>query len=189
MLDILIASIEERAFDLAKVVTEFRRQGVDPIVVIDNKEMTIGKKRQMLLEMATKEWIVFFDDDDWPSEGYVANILKAIERNPGADCCGIWGRMTVNGASPKTWRHRLGMPFIETMSEGFNYTRPIMHFNPVLRTKALEAGFDITSRWGEDVDYAKRLNPLLTKEAFVHEPLFLYRYSNKIPHETKYGIK
>jgi len=187
MLDILICSIKDRHQQLTILLNEFRRQGAEPITLVDNREMSVGAKRQKLLEMATQPWIVFFDDDDWPSEKYYDLILKAIESDPGADCCGIWGKMTTDGRNPKTWCHRLGYPIAERQ-HGFDYVRPIIHFNPVRTQFALKAGFK-DMRWGEDMDYANRLNPLLKREVFIKEPLFLYRYSTKVPHKIKYGIK
>jgi len=168
MLDVLIASVEDRKYELKILLNEFHRQGVNPIVIVDNKELSIGSKRQKLLELATQEWIVFFDDDDWPNQEYVSLIESAILSDDTADCCGIWGRMTTNGKNLKTWGHRLGWPVGERRF-GLDYVRPIIHFNPVKREKALQAGFrDL--RFGEDMDYATRLNPLLNKEVFIKEP-------------------
>lgn len=193
MLDILIASVDDRKQECLEVENEFKRQGVEPIILRDNRVMPIGEKRQRLLEMATQPWIVFFDDDDWPHEHYVKEILAAIDRNPQADCLGIHGVMTTDGKNHKTWCHRLGYPIAgdgtRKTKYGYDYVRHIIHFNPVKREKALQAGFDKTMRWGEDMDYANRLNPLLTCEEFVPINLFHYRYSTKIPHNEKYGIK
>lgn len=190
MLDILICSIKERDFQLQKLLIEFRRQGIEPLVEQDNKEISVGAKRQKLLERATKDWVVFFDDDDWPSDVYVKLILNAINEDPEADCMGIWGKMTTNGQRPQTWCHRLGYPVLGPPSSmrnfGFDYVRPILHFNPVKREKVLQVGFK-DLRFGEDVDMANRLNPLLKREVFIREPLFHYRYNNTIPHKIKYG--
>lgn len=195
MLDILIASVTDRKLDCLKVEHEFKRQGVQPIILTDNRVMPIGEKRQRLLEMATKPWIVFFDDDDWPHDCYVDEITRAIKRNEKADCLGIHGIMTTNEdpRTLKTWCHRLGYPIegdgTRKTRYGFDYVRPIIHFNPVKREKALEAGFDVTMRFGEDMNFAQRLNPLLTCEEFVPIKLFHYRYSTKMGFNEKYGIQ
>jgi hypothetical protein len=49
----------------------------------------------------------------------------------------------------------------------------------VKRDKALLAGFK-DLKFGEDMDYAERLNKILTKEFYIKEPLFHYRYTRKI---------
>jgi hypothetical protein len=81
--------------------------------------------------------------------------------------------MTTNGINQTTWCHRLGWQWKSNCIKecGYYYMRPIIHFNPVLREKALMAGFkDI--RFGEDKDYSERLNLYLTKEYFLEKPLF-----------------
>jgi len=195
ILSILICSVTERAKSLDAVLNEFNSQrttDVEILTIVDNKEISVGLKRQRLLEMAKGDWIVYFDDDDIPSENYIYLILSAISNNHDIDCIGINGTMTTNGANPKTWVHRLGYKITgsgkEILKSGFNYERPIIHFNPVKREKALIAGFkDI--RFGEDMDYAERLNKILKKEYFIKEPLFHYNYSDKMPHDKKYGIR
>lgn len=195
-LGILIATIDERKEEFEKLILSFlfQRQ-IDFVYVIsdsDNKQKSIGKKRQDLLEAAKKsdcEWIVFFDDDDLPSENYIQLILDTINSNPDIDCIGINGTMTTNGSNPQTWCHVLGETWREGKpNEKFTYYRPIIHFNPVKLELALKAGFK-DMRYGEDRDYSDRLNPLLKKMAYIEQPLFHYNYSNKIEHKKKYGIK
>jgi len=158
---------------------------VELIALCDNKQMSIGRKRQQLLNMAKGEWIVFFDDDDDPNENYVQMILDKI--SPQYDCMGIKVKMTTNGVNEQTCLHRFGRPWAEN-KEGYDYIRPIIHFNPVRRELALKAGFK-DLRYGEDKDYSDRLNKIVKKEVFIDEWLFHYRYSNKMPHNLKYGIK
>ena len=187
-LSILICSIPERSQQLAEVLTIFKNQTIGkPVEILSDctgKELSIGSKRQKLLEKAQGKWIVYFDDDDLPFNYYVNEILKGCDMD--VDCMGINGIMTTNGQNQQTWVHKLGYPIAENMF-GFNYVRPIIHFNPVLKWKAILSGFK-DMRYGEDMDYAKRLNPLLEKEYYIIKPLFHYRYSNKIPHNQKYGL-
>lgn len=195
-LAILIATIEDRKEQFKELKLKLDSQINDGEIILvfdcDNKEKSIGKKRQNLLEFAKGmgcEWIVFFDDDDLPSENYIQLILDTINSNPDIDCIGINGTMTTNGANPQTWCHVLGETWREGKpNEKFTYYRPIIHFNPVKLELALKAGFK-DMRYGEDRDYSDRLNPLLKKMAYIEQPLFHYNYSNKIEHKKKYGIK
>lgn len=195
ILNILIATIKDREKEFKLLKKEFDRQilenklkdKVSIVYICDNREISVGLKRQKLLEKADAKWIVFFDDDDKPNKNYVKWIVEAIQQNKDIDCIGIRGKMTYNGVNPQTWCHRLKYKNWDSNIDGWDYVRPIIHFNPVLRTKALEAGFkDI--RFGEDKDYSERLNKLLTKEFFIDKELFLYQYSNNVEHNTKYGI-
>lgn len=199
ILSVLICSVPERQNMLANLFHYFKeissafRQEVE--IIYDNSpkhEMSVGKKRQLLLERAKGEWIVFFDDDDQPNEQYINWIMEAIKQHPDIDCIGIRGLMTTNGENAKTWCHRLGYPIdgdgLHPTKFGYDYVRPIIHFNPVLRKKALQAGFR-DMRFGEDMDYADRLNEILEKEYFIDQELFHYKYTNHLPHKEKYGIK
>ncbi len=159
---------------------------VEIVFLEDNKEMSIGAKRQKLLEMATGDWIVFFDSDDLPMAYYIRVIIDSIINNPGIDCIGINVHMTTNGKMPQRCCHRLMYPKWASKVHGWDYVRNITHFNPVLRELALQTGFK-NLRFGEDQDYSDRLYPLLKKEHYIAAPLFHYRYSNKQNHTEKYG--
>jgi len=194
-LQILIASIDERKPLLDQLVKRFQDQiasdklgdEVGLIVMSDNKEISIGKKRQRLLEAATAEWIVFFDDDDHPYNHYVLEIYKAIQDET-ADCVGFPIDMVTDNRNPQRCCHSLKYKHWQNKVDGWDYVRNVTHFNPVKREKALMSGFkDI--RFGEDKDYSDRLYPFLTKEVYIPVPLFLYRYSTKTPFNKKYGIK
>lgn len=196
LLSILIATVEIRKEVFKKLEFELFRQNVyddvEVIVLSDNKEISIGAKRQKLLEMAKGDWIVFFDDDDQPCEHYIDLIRSFALTHKECDCMGIRGVMTTNGDNPQTWCHRLGFPIKGNgrgllQEYGFHFVRPIIHFNPVRRELALQAGFK-DLRYGEDMDYASRLNTLLKKEVFIDYELFHYQYDDTVPHKEKYGL-
>ena len=192
-LSILIASIEERGEQL-KILLENKLKvptyysgNVEVIPLVDNKEISVGLKRQRLLEMANGKWIVYFDDDDDPYPWYMASILKGINTGGDIDCMGINVDMTTNGKRPQRCCHSLRYPTWREHVDEWDYVRNITHFNPVLKSKALATGFK-DLRFGEDRDYSDRITPTLTKEYYITRPLFHYRFSNKQPHNQKYGI-
>jgi hypothetical protein len=193
-LSILICSIKSRANQLNEVLRLLGTHlEVEILIDVDNKEVSVGVKRQRLLEKSVGKWIVYFDDDDEPYYGYIDKILYGIDNYPDIDCMGIYGDMTTNGINPKTWIH--SMQFKEwrgdgkkKLDSGFDYERNIIHFNPVLRSKAIQVGFN-DIRFGEDKDYAMRLYPLLSKEYLIATPLFHYKFTTSNNHNDKYGIK
>ena len=209
-LSILTATTKQRINMFEEVLHEFDRQlialsepmtsigsanadlihrkatSVEYIALSDNKEISIGAKRQKLLELASGEFVVFFDDDDAPSPDYVRNILDAI--TPDIDCIGMNVYMTTNGKNPQKCCHRLKYKHWANKVDGWDYVRNITHFNPVLRSVALRVGFK-DLRFGEDKLYSDGVSALLTKEAYITEPLFHYRYTNTTKHNEKYGIK
>lgn len=190
-LSILICTIPERKelFDALRV--NLFRQALESkgdVEIIDNGAargtLTIGEKRQRLLEQAQGDYVVYFDDDDKPSPYYVDEILKALESNP--DCVGFNILMTTNGANPETCIHSLRNKVWEKRRG--KYLRNVTHFNPVRRELALQVGFKSIS-FGEDKEYADRISLLCKSEVFIDKYLFDYRYENKTPHKIKYGIK
>lgn len=188
-LSILICTIPERKELFDSLIELFRNQysGGEVELVINSasrENISVGYKRQYLLDTCNGEYIVYFDDDDKPSPYYIDEILKAIESKP--DCVGFKILMTTNGSNPETCIHSLKNKVWE--KKNGVYLRNVTHFNPVKRELALQVGFK-DLRFGEDFDYANRLTPLCKNEVFIDKYLFDYRYSTKEPHREKYGIK
>lgn len=156
---------------------------VELVFIEDDKTMSIGKKRQALLEKAKGKYIVFFDSDDYPRKGYVSDIMKAIAEEP--DCVGFKIQMTTNGQNPETCIH--SMRNTEWTHDGKAYLRNVTHFNPVRKELALQAGFP-DLRFGEDKVYSDKVSKLCVREVFIDKFLFDYRYSNKEEHGKKYGF-
>jgi glycosyltransferase involved in cell wall biosynthesis len=192
-ISILIATTVDRRESFWRVYNEFRRQidafGVSDYVKIiyleDNKEMSIGVKRQLLLEKANTDYIVFFDSDDIAFDCYVQEIYKAIQW--GFDCVGFEIKMTTNGEKEQVCCHSLSYPEWTENVDGYDYVRNVTHFNPVKRELALQVGFE-DIRFGEDFFYSNKLTPLCKSEIRLYKKLFHYDYKNDVPHEIKYGI-
>jgi glycosyltransferase involved in cell wall biosynthesis len=134
--------------------------------------------------MATGDYVVFIDDDDWVADDYVQSILEAIAHRP--DCIGFRIDCSMNG-QPKTAVGSLRYKAWEDNKDGYDYVRSIYHKNPVKRELALRTGYK-DMRYAEDHDYSMRLQQWLGTEYFIDKVLYYYRYSNAIPHNTKYGI-
>lgn len=187
-LSILICTIEKRRalFELLK--SKLDRQKTDEVEILhylDNKEISVGRKRQLLLEEAKGDYVVFVDDDDDVSEDYVSEILKAIDTQP--DCVGMLidcdmegiKRSAIASLKYKDWGEN---------QDGFKYVRSPYHKTPLKRWIALKAGFTDT-RFGEDYVYSMKLvkSGLLQTETMVTKPIYFYRYAYENPN-TKYGI-
>jgi len=193
-LSILIATTIDRRNEFHTLYETFtsmiKKFKYDDLVEIffleDNKEISIGLKRQKLLEQSKNEYIVYFDSDDIPREAYLPKIITAIQENP--DCVGFLINMTTNGQNNQTCCHSLKYKVWAEKQDGYDYVRNVTHFNPVKRELAIQVGFQ-DLRYGEDKLYADALTNLCSKEVFINEFLFDYRYSNHIPHNEKYGIK
>lgn len=79
ILSILVCTTHDRKDMFDKLHEELNRQrwasGMDSEVEIlyecDNKEISVGAKRQLLIERATGEFVVFIDSDDWVSTNFI----------------------------------------------------------------------------------------------------------------------
>jgi glycosyltransferase involved in cell wall biosynthesis len=146
---------------------------VEVIVNIDDGQLSIGDKRNALLEMATGDYIAFVDDDDMVRTNYVRCILEAIQQNP--DCVGIEGVITFNGNMQQ------GRKFIHSLQyrswfekDGVYYRNP-NHLSPVKREHALKVKFP-SKNHGEDHDYSTALLPFLNTEVYIKGPIYHYDY-------------
>lgn len=186
---ILLPTVQCRADLFALLHAELQRQArekpVEIITACDNKEISIGKKRQNLLEAAHGDYVAYIDDDDWPAPTYVDDILTALAKKP--DCVGFEITCTFNGTDPQRAVTSLKYKKWGDHQDGFRFTRSIYHKSVVRRDIALMAGFrDI--RYGEDKLFSDALQPYLKTEVFISKVLYFYRFRRE-PFLAKYGFR
>ena len=192
-LSILIPSTIDREAITYKLVTYIRSQidlwgysdRVEILLDIDNKEVSIGAKRQRMLEKAKGEYVVQIDSDDWVPDNYVETILKALGSNPDSIgheilCSGTAGKTESASNQYAAWNEKVN---------GFDYVRTPYPKTPILRSICLKIGFK-DLRYGEDHDFSVRLKEsgLIKTEVYIPEVLYFYRYKFQ-NHRLKYGIK
>jgi glycosyltransferase involved in cell wall biosynthesis len=150
---------------------------VEILYFLDNKEHSLGFKRNKLIEMAKGRFVAFVDDDDDVSEDYVSLICRAIEENPDIDCIGIKGIITFAGKNPRVFIHSL--KYRKYFSKGGIYFRPPYHLNPIKREIACKYQFEDIS-YSEDIDWALRIcrDRALQKEYFINKAIYFY-YSRR----------
>jgi len=171
--------VRDRAYtDLVTALDKQTRGRGDNVAiqtVCDFGEMSVGAKRNKLLDIATGDYIAFVDDDDMVSDTYVADILAATADNP--DCTTLVGQLAkrapdwsiVPGA---VFKHSTAYQGWYTGADGVYYRTP-NHLNPVRREIAQAVRFrDI--RFGEDADYSRRIRPLLKTEGKIDRLMYTY---------------
>jgi hypothetical protein len=190
-LSILVPTLKTREKWLKRLLRDLLPQQmefadeVEILIESDDGELSIGAKRNKLLDRAAGEWVVFHDDDDPPRPGYVRLILDAIKRHS-PDCIGfrvgrsktVGGQMTRCGEGTYSLKH----PADDECRRGNTwaiYKKMPRHLTP-MRThiarqiRFLETGPEADR--GEDVDFAKRLKAagLLKSERFIDKELYVY---------------
>jgi hypothetical protein len=163
---ILIASIAGREASLKKLLESIheKRNRICPeleiqvTVAYDNKEKSIGLKRQSLLESALGKYLSFIDDDDDVTDAYFEDALETIRGK--YDVCRLRGQI-----SQFTFTHSLETTLDSKMSKDGIFTRPPNHLNVMLATAAKFIKFG-NAVSGEDLDWTVRLaqSGFLTKE-------------------------
>jgi hypothetical protein len=101
LLEILIPSVPERSDQLQLLTERLMLQINEQNIAISTfvtepfikGGLTTGLKRQNLIEGANSEYVVFVDDDDFVSDDYISEIVKALEYKPDI--------VTFNVAMPK----------------------------------------------------------------------------------------
>jgi glycosyltransferase involved in cell wall biosynthesis len=186
-LSILIPTLVERNVMCQQLINELAKQfqatefenAVEILRFIDDGELTTGTKRNRLLDMALTDYVVFFDDDDWPEPNYVYDIMFALQKEP--DVVGFNGYMTTDGKQRTPWKISKELPY-QTMGRGKDlmYLRFNNHLSPIKKSIAREIGFPDLNH-GEDYDYAVRLkrSGLIKTEIYLDKELYHYRYSTK----------
>jgi hypothetical protein len=192
LLTVMIPTTIDRREMFVRLVNELQsqRQGfsdeVEIIWIEDNKEISVGKKRQRLLEDATGEWVVGFDSDDWPAETYLVDIITALKGNPQTDHVGFLEDCDIDGEKSTSIFSIQHCKWDEN-KYGYDHIRCANPKSVIRRSIALQVGFE-DSRFGEDRVFSEVVTPLLASEVFINKPLYKYIYRSS-PHNERYGIK
>lgn len=201
-LSILIPTVIGREEKFNTLIAFLKKQAEDAGLILgldveikhakDNKQISIGKKRQLLYQAAKGLFSVMIDDDDWVADDFVQTIhsavLKAIEHK--ADCIGYHEHCIFDGSNQKisdfSLRHDNWSEASFPDENGFSYYRTPFCKTPILTKLCMQAGVP-DMRFGEDHEFARRVYQLLQKEIYVNRVMYHYRY-NAAPHAEKYGI-
>jgi hypothetical protein len=178
MTDLLVENVQNQIDDLG--VTD----QVEILTDIDNREVSIGVKRQRMHERAKGEYVVSIDSDDAIMTDYIAEIWRAIKEQP--DC--ITFEISCSGTKGKRANVSNNYPDWKDNFDGFDYVRLPYHKVPIKRSIALQIGF-IDLRYGEDYEFSKRLKKsgLIQTEYHIAKPLYHYKFRNE-PFRLKYGF-
>jgi len=139
----------------------------------ENTNITTGRKRNFLVDLAKGTFIVFIDDDDEVSDDYVESIVNAIKENPQVDCIGMEGYITFDGGSRKEWS--ISIQHGHWHETPTHYLRTPNHISPVRKDIAARCKFPEIS-YGEDMEYSKRVLPYCKREVYLNKCLYHYKF-------------
>jgi hypothetical protein len=151
----LLSSIREK---VSRLCPQMR---VEFCVAFDNREMSIGMKRQRLLNDATGKYLSFVDDDDDVTDAYIEDVWACIQGEH--HVMRLWGQM-----SQYKFVHSVDVKITDKMAtQGPDpvFQRPPNHLNPMLSVIAKMVPFK-NAVHGEDLDWTLSLyrTGFLTRE-------------------------
>ena len=177
ILSILTPAVPSRMAQLERLYEELVWQigglAVEHLTLLDNKQRTVGEKRDALLRAARGQYVAYVDDDDWISRDYVAELVKAAKEGP--DVITFLQEATVNGVTAEV-EHRLGNPN-ESFPGNGRIKRNAWHTCGWKRSLAIQSHFPASS-FGEDWAFAAPLCAIPgLREVHIPTVLHYYRHS------------
>ena len=180
LLSIVICSVPERIGFLsrlfARLVPQTKNKPVELLVITDNRSMSLGEKRQKLLELATGKYICHVDDDDLIAEDYVDSLLEKIKENK-YDCITFTCMVSLNGGPSKPCYYSKDHIYSNFPDK---YLRNPNHLSCYKREIALKHKFT-NVEYGEDDEWGKRASKDIKKECVLDKVLYYYEYLQKSP--------
>lgn len=179
-LSILICTVPERQTVLNAMLSDLQQQiNLLPVEVLylgDNFSMTIGEKRNRLMEMAKGKYISYVDDDDVISPEYVRKILQATETN--TSVITFKGKEYLSGTytfdfifsrnNPTNWKER---------EKKLHHMVP-NHLCAWRRDIATREKF-LSQNLREDHEWAERMIKHCQTEHFIDDYLYYYYFSKQ----------
>ncbi len=144
------------------------------VILTDDKQLTVGDKRNLLVEAAHGDYISFIDDDDMVTFDYVEELLKATCENKD---------VIVFDA----YRYENGQPdrrvsYDKSYGRDYNrsqlYCRLPNHLMCFKKELAASVTFPEIS-FGEDAEWARRILPKIQTQHRIYKVLYEYWFDRE----------
>ena len=166
--------------DISDQITE-KFAPVELIYLTDNKYMTVGQKRNHLLNIASGKYISFVDDDDHVFKTYVSDICDVLIENPGAEIVTFIVNVSINGNPYKKCYYDINYRKDRNLPD--RYERLPNHIMVIKRDIARQAGFPLKS-FGEDAEFSQRVKRIvgnkLINQVKINKVLYYYDFDQQI---------
>lgn len=182
VLSILVCTMPSRYAMWGKLQTEFWRQALPYAgqieLLFDNRiSVSIGGKRNDLLNRAKGKYVCFHDDDDWPEPCYIEKLMTAAETD--CDCASLKGIITWDGKNPEIFEHSLKYKEWKTnpIGSAVRYERYNNHLNCIRASIAKQFKFP-DANWSEDKNWSDQIyeSGLIKTEHYIPEVIYNYRF-------------
>lgn len=172
--DTFLPVMMKRIFGLYEILPLEHQEEVEIIVLVDNKKIMLGAKRNEMVDLAQGEYIVFVDDDDRISDNYISSLLTATRK--GKDVITFQAEVSVNNEAPKICFYNKDWEC--DFNEPDYYYRIPNHICCVKRVLAIKTMFPLIA-YGEDAGYSKELKKRLKTQTVIDEVLYFYDFNSE----------
>lgn len=170
--------------ELNKQITASNAEDIVEIVTeTDEGNLSVGAKRNKVLDRANGEYVCFIDDDDMVTPIYVSKILNALKTKPDV--------VELVGFLP---HHNL--PFIHNLKCGGHFRKDGIQFRTpnhlnTIKTEIAKKIRYVEISHGEDQEYSHRLwqSGLMKTEELINERMYIYQFNPKTSETTKFAKK
>ncbi|MEH7351223.1 glycosyltransferase family A protein [Gottfriedia acidiceleris] len=185
ILSILIPTVPERMGYLNRIINELDKQSktypVEILVLLENKKRSIGEKRNVLIEQAKGDYVVFIDDDDRIEPNYIELLCSAINETPNVDCIIFDVLVNFNNQYSKVCKY--GKEFAHGEDDNYYYRKPnhLMCYSKKIASthKFLNISF------GEDDEWGRRVSNDIKIQKRIPSILYYYDY---IPKDSSWYV-
>lgn len=160
---------KENKFSLTKISSK----DVEIVICIDNKQMTVGAKRNLLMDESVSEYFVFVDDDDRITDDYIISLLAGIRDNKDVILFDV--ACSINGRKAKKVVYDANYTTDRNLTN--QYLRIPNHIMCWKRDIVTERFPDISM--GEDVGWARKMKPHIKSQSRITKILYYYDFNHR----------
>jgi hypothetical protein len=189
-ISILIPTMKPRERLFQQVLNEVRKQisecpeiRVEVLWESDNGELTLGQKRNVLMDRCQGKYHCFIDDDDVLAPYFLRTFVPMIQSDIDYDCASFLGAHYVKGKFNKLFYHSMDVDeWHEKSDRFFRSTSPM---NMIKTSIVREVRYkDIRNT--EDHEFSKRLmSSRLLKTEFKIPDRPIYHYIDGVKHDRE----
>ena len=152
---------------------EFKELSLEICIAKDDRQISIGEKRNKLLNDAAGDYVAFIDDDDRIRENYISLLMEGIDK--GVDCCSLVGEITFDGKNPKPFIHSIKHD--RYWEDERAYYRFPNHLNCIKSEIAKQFTFPLKN-FSEDTEWAVKVHEsgLIKTEHEINETIYFYDF-------------
>jgi glycosyltransferase involved in cell wall biosynthesis len=190
-ISILIPTMKSRQTLFEDVLREVYRQiaetpeiKVEVLWESDNGEMTLGQKRNVLMDRCNGKYHCFIDDDDVLAPYFLKTFVPMIQSGIDYDCASFVGAHYVRGKFNKLFHHSLDYPKWDEFPDRF--VRSVSPMNMIKTSIVRQVRYkDIRNT--EDHEFSIRLtaSALLKTEFKIHPNRPIYHYVDAVKEDRE----